>query len=237
MLTVDFDRLRLPAAARVLDLGCGAGRHAFELYRRGAHVVAVDWSASEVTGVRDMFHAMREAGEVPAEATAGVACTDALHLPFPDAVFDAVVAAEVLEHIADDTRAIAELARVVRPGGTVVVTVPRWWPERVCWALSTAYHQVEGGHVRIYRRRDLLSRLDAAALRPQGSHHAHALHSPYWWLRCAYGPDNNQARLPRLYHQMLVYDIMHRPWWTRTVERLLNPLLGKSLVVYLTRAR
>jgi SAM-dependent methyltransferase len=235
MLTVDFDRLRLPAAARILDLGCGAGRHAFELYRRGARVVAVDWSASEVVGVRDMFDAMREAGEVPAEARAGVARSDALHLPFPDAVFDAVVAAEVLEHIADDTRAIAELARVVKPGGTIVVTVPRWWPERVCWALSTAYHQVEGGHVRIYRRRDLLSRLNAAALQPQGSHHAHALHSPYWWLRCAYGPDNNKARLPRLYHQMLVYDIMHRPWWTRTAERLLNPLLGKSLVVYLTR--
>ena len=90
---------------------------------------------------------------------------DAYRLPFPDGAFDVVVISEVLEHIPDDRDAIAELDRVLRPGGTLAVTVPRWWPERICWALSDAYHQVEGGHIRIYRRRQLLGRLRERSLR------------------------------------------------------------------------
>lgn len=232
MLTVDFTRLRLRPGDRVLDLGCGGGRHAFECYRRGGRVVAVDRNEADLHQVRDMVAAMAAEGEAPPGATAAVLRTDALRLPFPDAAFDVVILAEILEHIPDDRRAIAEAVRVLRPGGALVATVPRWWPERVCWALSEAYHTVEGGHVRIYRRRQLRSRLRAATLLTRGSHHAHALHSPYWWLRCLFGPDRSEAPLPRLYHRMLVHDIMRRPWWTRTLDRLLNPVLGKSLVVY-----
>jgi SAM-dependent methyltransferase len=237
LLTVDFARLSIRPGDRVLDLGCGAGRHAFELYRRGARVVALDRDAGELAGVTAMFAAMEEAGEVPAGASASAVRGDALTLPFPDGVFDAVVASEVLEHIVDDGRAIGELARVLRPGGVLAVTVPRWWPERICWALSDAYHQVEGGHVRVYRRGQLRSRLRAAALAPsRGGHHAHALHSPYWWLRCLFGVDNDGAWLPRTYHRFLVYDLMRRPRWTRLLERALNPVLGKSLVVYAATA-
>ena len=149
-----------------------------------------------------MFAAMREAGEPAPGGRALALLGDAHRLPFPDGAFDAVILSEVLEHIPDDRHAIAEVARILRPGGTLAVTVPRWWPERVCWALSDAYHQVEGGHVRIYRRRELLSRLRAAALVPMGSHHAHALHSPYWWMRCLFGIENEAAVLPRLYHRL-----------------------------------
>src|SRR6202021_2633687 len=80
---------------------------------------------------------------------------DALRLPFPSGSFDRVIAAEVLEHIPDDRRALAELARVLRPGGTIAVTVPRWYPELINWVLSDDYHLVPGGHVRIYRRSEL----------------------------------------------------------------------------------
>ena len=184
-----------------------------------------------------MFAAMRVAGEPAPGGRALALLGDAHQLPFPDGTFDAVILSEVLEHIPDDRHAIAEVARILRPGGTLAVTVPRWWPERVCWALSDAYHEVEGGHIRIYRRRELLSRLRAAALVPVGSHHAHALHSPYWWMRCLFGIENEAAVLPRLYHRFLVYDIMRRPWWTRTAERLLNPVLGKSHVIYLALAK
>jgi len=196
-------------------------------------VVAVDHSASELTEARATLAAMAGAGEVPAADGAALAIRgDVRCLPFADSAFDVVVLSEVLEHVLDDRRAIAEAARVLRPGGTLAVTLPRWWPERICWALSDQYHQVKGGHVRIYRRRQLLSRLRAAALVPRAMHHAHALHSPYWWLRCLFGSDRPQRLLPRSYHKLLVYDIMCRPWWTRTAERLLNPIMGKSLVVY-----
>jgi SAM-dependent methyltransferase len=236
VLTVDLDR-RLPVAPgdRVLDLGCGGGRHAFELYRRGAQVIAFDRSVDDLADVDEMFKAMREQGEVPDGATAETVEGDALRMPFPDAHFDTVIAAEILEHIPDDETAMAELARVVRPGGMVAVSVPRWLPEKICWALSDAYHEVEGGHVRVYGRSQLIERLEAAGLKRVATHHAHALHAPYWWLKCAVGVHRDDALLPREYHRLLVWDLMKRPWITRTAERLLDPVIGKSLVVYLTK--
>jgi SAM-dependent methyltransferase len=231
VLTVDYDRLDLRPGMTVLDLGCGEGRHAFEAYRRGAAVVAVDWGTAEVATTRQWLDAIAAAGEAPAGARAEVVRGDLTALPFPDASVDRVIASEVLEHIPDDASAIAEIARVVKPGGRVAVTVPRYGPERLCWALSDAYHANEGGHVRIYRADVLRTRLAAAGLVPGGSHHAHALHAPYWWLKCAVGPEK-ETRLVRAYHRFLVWDLTERPWLTRTAERLLDPLIGKSLVVY-----
>ena len=235
MLTVDFDRLGLRPGDRVLDMGCGAGRHAFEMFRRGGDVVAFDQDGDELAGVLELFGAMREAGEVPAGAEADIKQGDALSLPFADHEFDRVVASEVLEHIPADTVAIAELARVLRPGGTMAVTVPRWLPEKVCWALSDQYHEVEGGHVRIYTGDELVGKLEDAGLVYEGRDHAHGLHAPYWWIKCAVGVDRDQHPLVKAYHRLLVWDIMKKPLATRLAERALNPLIGKSLVVYLRK--
>ena len=231
MLTVDYDLLDVRPGMRLLDLGCGEGRHAFEAYRRGARVVAVDRGAAEVETTERWLGAIARAGEAPAGAAYEVVRGDLLALPFPDASVDRVIASEVLEHIADDEAAMAEIARVLRPGGTVAVTVPRYGPERVCWALSDAYHANEGGHVRIYRGDVLRARLSAAGLVPGAQHHAHALHAPFWWLRCAVGVERDPAAV-RAYHRLLVWDLTARPWVTRTAERLLDPVIGKSLVVY-----
>jgi SAM-dependent methyltransferase len=235
MLTVDFDRLGLRAGERVLDMGCGAGRHAFEMYRRGADVIALDQDADELSTVSEWFAAMRDEGSVPAGAEADVKQGDALNLPFPDGEFDRVVAAEVLEHIPDDEAAIAELARVLRPGGTIAVTVPRWLPERICWALSDEYHEVEGGHVRIYRGHELVAKLERAGLRFVGRDHAHGLHSPYWWVKCAVGVSNDKNPLVKAIHSVLVWDIVKQPLATRLAEKVLNPLVGKSMVLYLEK--
>jgi SAM-dependent methyltransferase len=231
VLTVDFARLGLRPHERVLDLGCGGGRHAYESLRRGADVVALDASDTELKDVAVLLAAM--VGEGEAAGGVGAAVNgNALALPFPDRAFDRVIAAEVLEHIPRDTAALAELARVLRPGGTMAVTVPRWGPELVNWALSDAYHSVEGGHVRIYRRSTVVGRLEGVGLRVTGWHHAHALHTPYWWLRCAVGVDRADHPLVRAYHRLLVWDITAATPLTRVPERLLNPYLGKSLVVY-----
>jgi SAM-dependent methyltransferase len=231
VLTLDFDRLGVHAGDLVLDVGCGTGRHAFEALRRGAHVVALDRGPADLAHAAAMLKAMLASD--PALGSAGWLAVrgDACDLPFSDSTFDRVVISEVLEHIADDAAAIAEVFRVLRPGGTAAVSVPRWLPERICWMLSDSYHANDGGHVRIYRGDELRGRLEAGGFEVTGTGYAHALHAPYWWLRCLAG-----ERAPvRAYHRVLVWDIERRPAVTRWTERALNPILGKSLVLYLRR--
>jgi SAM-dependent methyltransferase len=234
MLTVDYDTLGLRAGDLLLDLGCGFGRHAFESLRRGARVVACDMAHDELVEVRSMFGALWEAGDAPPEGLGATTQGDATRLPFADDTFDRIIASEVMEHIPDDGAALAELTRVLRPGGTMAITVPAWLPEKICWALSDAYHApiAEGGHVRIYTESGLRTKMRSAGLEPGAVGHAHALHSPYWWLRCAVGPTNDDHPLVKAYRRLLVWDIEKAPAVTRVSERILNPLLGKSVVLY-----
>ena len=114
--------------------------------------------------MRNFVNAMVAAGELPPSSAGGAVNADALALPFPDATFDRIIASEVLEHIWADELAISELVRILRPGGRLAVTVPTRLPERVCWALDRNYHDMPGGHIRIYRQRDLEAKLGAAGL-------------------------------------------------------------------------
>ena len=244
MLTVRFDQLGVRDGDLLLDMGCGAGRHAFESFRRGARVVAFDYSAAELKDVGGLFAAMREAGEAGTapRSMGATANGDALALPFADDTFDHVIASEVLEHVTDEAQALREIFRVLKPGGRLAATVPSWLPEQICWALSPEYHApfVEGGHVRIFSEPVLRRRMREAGLRPGAAHHAHALHSPYWWLRCAVGPTNDEHPLVQAYLKVLLWDIAQvQPMGTitRWTERLLNPVLGKSLVVYADKPR
>jgi SAM-dependent methyltransferase len=232
MLTVDFERLGLVRGERLLDVGAGGGRHAFEAMKRGAVTVALDYSAADLKDVAGTSGAMLVAGEITWDEYAGVTNANALDLPFPDDTFDRVITSEVLEHIWDDERALTEMIRVLRPGGRIAVTVPTYWPERVNWALNWRYHDVPGGHVRIFRQREIESKMERAGCYLRGSHHAHALHSPYWWLKNVYGLENTEVAPVRRYHDFLVWCIEHHDRWPAKVEQVLNPLLGKSLVVY-----
>jgi SAM-dependent methyltransferase len=234
VLTVRYDWLGLQAGERVLDFGCGGGRHSFEAMRRGAAAVAVDSDFEVLAGAAAWVRALLEQDKETAEAGGhgDLVAGDGLALPFPDDCFDKIIAAEVLEHVPDDAAVLAELVRVLRPGGVIAVTVPRWYPEAVNWALSGEYHSVPGGHVRIYRHSQLLRRLRRAGLAPFRHHHAHALHSPYWWLRCAVGIDNESNPAVKVYNRLLVWDITTKSPLTRWPEAALNPVLGKSLVVY-----
>ena len=235
MLTLDFDKLDIQPGDRVLDIGCGFGRHSYEVLRRGGHAVASDLSGGELKDVLGTFAAMSELEELPKTAIGSCVNANVLKLPFTDGAFEHVIASEILEHIPDDTDAMAELARVTKPGGTITVTVPRAGQEVVCWLLSNEYHNTPGGHVRIYRQSQIVERLKGAGLQVRGYGYAHALHTPYWWLRCAVGPKNLENPLVKAYKSFLEWDIMKGPRAVRLTETALNPVLGKSLVVYLRK--
>ncbi len=198
----------------------------------------MDLDRDAVRTTQQTLHAMHlDRGEGSPDGASYLATTgDVTRLPLAGGSIDRVICSETLEHVPLDGAAIAELVRVLRPGGRLAVSVPRRLPERLCWALSREYHEVEGGHLRIYRASELVRRFARAGLRMAGRHHAHALHSPYWWLRCALG-DPTQARLSRWYQRMLEWDIMNAPTPLGTIERALDPLLGKSVVLYFDKPR
>ena len=234
MLTVDFDKLDINEGDLVLDMGAGAGRHSFECFRQGAQVVSLDYDFDELPEVRNIFWAMQDAGEAPTDCLGACLNGDALNLPFADNTFDYAICSEVFEHISGDTEAMAELFRVIKPDGLLAATVPAWLPEKICWALSAEYHAPlsQGGHVRIYTENQFRGRLETAGFSAEASQRAHALHAPYWWLKCFVGPTNDGNPIVQAYHDLLVWDMVEAPTITRTAEAVLNPLLGKSVVVY-----
>ena len=135
MLTVDFEKFPVEPGMSLIDVGAGQGRHSFEAYRRGAHVTAFDMNEKDLADVDVMFKAMELEGEAGPPASATTVAGDARKMPFPNASFDRVIASEILEHIHEDEAVMAELFRITKPGGLVAVTVPRNWPEQICWKL------------------------------------------------------------------------------------------------------
>jgi SAM-dependent methyltransferase len=112
VLRAELDRLPLPPGARLLDAGCGSGRTLDELARYG-RVSGIDLSPEAVAAARGRGH--EDVHVAPIE-----------ELPFPDAAFDVVTCLDVVEHTPDDAATFAELRRVTRPGGLLLVTVPAY---------------------------------------------------------------------------------------------------------------
>jgi SAM-dependent methyltransferase len=166
-----------------------------------------------------------------------LSAADILNLPFKANVFDLIICSEVLEHIGDHQTAVQEVVRVLKPAGNLVISVPRYWPERICWALSKEYRHSNQGHLRIYKLKKLIALLHRFGLKKWAIHYAHGLHTPFWWLKCLSGSTRDNAVLVELYHRFLVWDIMKQPRGTRVLDDLLNPILGKSAVIYLRKEK
>jgi 2-polyprenyl-3-methyl-5-hydroxy-6-metoxy-1,4-benzoquinol methylase len=232
MVTVDFHELRLKPGCVVLDAGCGSGRHLRALAKLpGLKIVGIDRSAKDVAdalaGLKNMPDAL--------SFDYRVETADINALPFDDAVFDCVICSEVLEHIPEHEKALSELVRVLKPQGHLVVSVPRYFSEKICWLISYAYHSEEGGHIRIYKKKHLSRMLDRQGITCWKINYKHALHAPYWWLKCLVGLKNEKNILIRFYKKFLEWDIMSKPKAVRMLEEALNPLIGKSIVFYLRK--
>ena len=127
-----IDRLIRPhlrAGSRLLEIGCGAGNLLLQATVAGSYPVALDLSMQALTFVRSRLEEAQSVSEAPE----GFACTQAVgeSLPFRDNLFDCILLSEVIEHLEAPQISIREAARVLCPGGRLLITTPNYrsfWP-------------------------------------------------------------------------------------------------------------
>jgi len=229
--TIAINQLPQLDGLKVLDLGCGEGRHSISIWMQThAQVVAMDLSRNDMLTAqgRKADFAVTESGA----HSLNFVEASGLNLPFADETFDVVICSEVLEHIADYEGMLQEIDRVLICGGVFAMSVPRFGPEWLCWKLSTPYHEVPGGHLRIFDARLLNLKIEKLGFFRYAKHFAHGLHSPYWWLKCLFWDSADKNPLVQTYHRLLVWDLMQQPKLTRVLEKILNPFIGKSVAMY-----
>jgi SAM-dependent methyltransferase len=231
VLTVDLDKLGLRPGDWLLDAGCGAGRHCFGALDRGAHVVGLDLDVPSLRIARAGIHERR--GNATEKLHGGVLRGDVFRLPFPSGAFDRVICSEVMEHVHDYGAAARELARVLRPGGTLGVTIPTAITEWLYLAATRRYFESPGGHIRVFKPRDLARALARAGMRVDGVGFAHSFHSPYWLVRSGVGLDDERSAPTRAFRKVLVHAAFSRTW--SKVEHVFDWVWPKSLVLYGTR--
>ena len=232
MVTVDFHELKLRPNSLILDAGCGSGRHLRALAKLpDLKIIGIDRNGSDLN---DALTALKNMPDALSDNYL-VSCADIKNLPFASASFDCVICSEVLEHIPEHENALKELVRILKPQGDLVVSVPRYFTEKICWLISTAYYNEEGGHVRIYKKKKLQKMLANQGVKCWKINYKHALHAPYWWLKCLVGLKNEKNVFIRYYKKFLEWDIMSKPRSVRVMESILNPLIGKSIVFYLKK--
>ncbi len=211
-------------------MGCGEGRHSIgALLETPANVIGLDLSFEDLNTAKSRLNDFDLSG-CNTFCTFGV--SNIKNIPIENASLDAVMCSEVLEHVDSPKESIQELVRVLKPGGIMALSVPRYLPELICWKLSKEYSKTPGGHVRIFKHSQLRDLAVNNGLQYQSFHWAHGLHSPYWWLQCLFWNTRETSYAIKLYHKFLVWDLMKRPLFTRLLEMILQPLIGKSLVMY-----
>jgi SAM-dependent methyltransferase len=159
----------------------------------------------------------------------------AYELPFKDNTFDLIICSEVLEHLHEYRNAIGEVFRVLKPGGKFLASVPAELPEKVCWMLSKEYQNQPGGHLRIFKKKSLIKDITEKGFVFDASERFHSIHSAYWWLRCLFWKNQDSNFLVGWYKKFLELHILKKPKWIDLIDRLLNPVLGKSISFYFTK--
>ena len=230
MQTIRFKNLNLSNDEFLLDMGCGEGRHSIGAYiETQANILGLDLSMKDLKIAQNRLNDF-DTSNIKSVCQFGEA--DIVSIPLLDSSLDAVICSEVLEHVNSPQESIKELIRVLKPGGVLALSVPRYMPELICWKLSKEYSKTPGGHVRIFKHQQLKKLGINNGLEYQSFHWAHGLHSPYWWLQCLFWKTKETSHIVNLYHKLLVWDLMKKPLLTKIFEAILQPLIGKSLVMY-----
>jgi SAM-dependent methyltransferase len=228
---VDLDLLRLRDGDLVLDMGSGTGRHVLAACLRSCRVVGLDSDLESLALAGRYVNLIDSWGVVKASATLMLGWGD--RLPFADCSFDRILCTEVLEHIPDDRATIREIVRVLRPGGTVAVSVPDQLSESIFWRLSWQYRNTPAGHVHIYSRWEIASKLKDAGLRLYAIRFRHSFETLYWLARI--GPDDHCWK-PRpwveSFRKFLDSRRVRDSKFFHRLEEAANYLLPKSIVFY-----
>lgn len=228
---IDPEKLDLTPASRLLDVGCGTGRHILELTRYEGTFVGLDMARDDLRSMRYLLEITKR--ERPVPASVHMIEGDGGRLPFDDDLFDQVLCTETLEHVPDDRAILRELVRVLKPNGVLAISVPDEYSERLLWRVSPRYKNAPGGHVRIYRRRDIRQLLHENGAEPFAVQFRHSLESVRWLVHSVvdreWGKPGRTTRAIR----WLLDTPSHRNWrllaWC---DALGSYVLPKSIVLY-----
>jgi ubiquinone/menaquinone biosynthesis C-methylase UbiE len=230
MLTFNLKKYNLKDDGLMLDVGCGEGRHIFGVMQDHPMMkcIGIDMDKASLNKAEEGYEYFKSISNAGAEFFIG----SAYSLPFESDSFDLIVCSEVLEHLHEYNDAIKEIHRVLKPGGKFYASVPASWPEKICWYLSKEYQNQPGGHLRIFNQNDLVDEIEGEGFKFLSSERFHSIHSPYWWLRCFFWNSQDANFLVKLYKKLLERHILKKPIILNQIDKLLNPILGKSFSMY-----
>ena len=232
--TIDLDLLGLRDGDRLLDVGCGTGRHLINACQRRCVAIGLDRDLWELQALKFLGFCLGTEGKL--RARAGVAQADALHLPFADASLDRIICTEVFEHVPDDSLLLAELARVLRPGGTIAVSVPDALSEWLVWRVASVQRMPPGEHVRLYRRGQMERLLRSHGFDVYARRFRHSLETPYWLLWLGAQDGGVRRRLSAAWKDFLGDRSAEGSHLLTRVEDLGNRVLPKSAVFYASKS-
>ena len=235
MLTFNLKKYDLKNDGVLLDVGCGEGRHIFGVMQDYPLMkcIGIDMDHESIKIAEEGYDYFKSISHAGAEFLKG----SAYNIPFPDNFFDLVICSEVLEHLHEYNDAVREMHRVLKPGGKLYASVPASWPEKICWNLSKDYQNQPGGHLRIFDQKGLVSEIQEEGFIFLSSERFHAIHSPYWWLRCFFWNSQDSNFIVKLYKKILERHILKKPLLIDIIDKLLNPILGKSFSMYFEKMK
>ena len=233
MLTFDFNRININPEGTMLDLGCGEGRHIFGVMEKFPDLKCIGLDP-HIESLDKAFEGLKFLESISNTKTSFLSGS-AYSLPFCDDSFDLVVCSEVLEHLHDYKDAIKEINRVLKPGGQFLASVPAEFPEKICWLLSEAYQNQPGGHLRIFKKNELIKEVAEHNFSFESSQRFHSIHSAYWWLRCLFWKSQESNIIIKGYKKILERHILKKPFFLDLIDRIFNPILGKSIAFYFVK--
>ena len=234
MLTFELDKIYLSTnKPKILDIGCGEGRHIFGCMTQFAN--------ARIFGIDMHLDSLMKCVEGQSFFEGHNNCKNAYFqssvydLPFREKSFDLIICSEVMEHLDDYNKAFEIIHTLLKDDGILLISVPSYLPEKLCWLLSRQYPKTPGGHVRIFTKSILREDFASHGFKIQSTKRFHAFHSPYWWLRCLFWESQDSNFFVNQYKKFLEYQILNETKLLDAFEAFLNPFLGKSISFVLTK--